>query len=88
MYQPLDEVIATFEPAGWRVASFGTVTELSGGTRGESLERLRLRPYSTFAHFTPDELEAGFRRLEEAVAADPGTPVPDVPATVLTLERR
>lgn len=51
------------------------------------LERLRLRTYSTFAYFTPDELEAGFRRLEQAVAADPDTPVPDVPATMLTLER-
>jgi len=87
MYQPLDEVIGIFAAAGWRVADFGTVIELSSGTRGESLERLRLRTYSTFAYFPPDELEAGFRRLEQAVAADPDTPVPDVPATMLTLER-
>jgi len=87
MYQPLDEVIDTFEPAGWRVAHFGTITELSSGTRGERLELLRLRTYSTFACFTPDELEVGFRRLEQAVAADPDKPVPDVPATMLTLER-
>jgi SAM-dependent methyltransferase len=87
MTQPLDEVIDIFEPAGWRVGDFGTVTELSGGTRREMLERLRLRTFSTFAHFTPDELETGFRRLEQAVAADPDTPVPDIPATVLTLQR-
>jgi SAM-dependent methyltransferase len=87
MYQPLDEVISTFEPAGWRVADFRTITELSSGTRSDRLERLRLRTYSTFAYFTPDELEAGFRRLEQAVAADPDTPVPDMPATMLTLER-
>jgi SAM-dependent methyltransferase len=87
MTQPLDEVIDIFEPVGWRVADFGTVTELSGGTRREMLERLRLRTFSTFAYFTPDELETGFRRLEQAVAADPDSPVPDVPATVLTLER-
>jgi SAM-dependent methyltransferase len=87
MYQPLDEVIDIFEPAGWRVADFGTIPELSGGTRSERLERLRLRTYSTFAYFAPGELEAGFRRLEQAVAADPDTPVPDVPATMLTLER-
>ena len=86
MYQPLDEVTGIFEAAGWRVADFGTVTERSGGTRSQRLERLRLRPYSTFAYFTPDELEAGFRRLEQAVAADPDAPVPDVPATMLTLE--
>jgi SAM-dependent methyltransferase len=87
MYQPLDEVIDTFRPAGWRVASFGTVTESPAGTRGDMLERLRMRTLSTFAHFTPGELEAGFRRLEQAVAADPGMPVPDYPATMLTLER-
>ena len=87
MYQRLDEVIGIFESAGWRVADFGAITELSSGTRSERLERLRLRTYSTFAYFTPDELETGFRRLEQAVAADPDAPVPDVPATILTLER-
>ena len=46
------------------------------------LERLRLRTLSTFAYFTPSELTAGFRRLEQAVAADPGMPVPDDHATV------
>jgi len=86
-FQPLHEVIATFTSAGWRVASFGTVTEPSPGTHGDMLERLRLRTYSVFAHFTPDELEAGFRRLEQAVAADPGAPAPAEPATLLTLER-
>ena len=87
IYQPLDEVIATFAVAGWRVAGFGTVTEPSSGTRGDMLERLRLRTLSTFAYFTPSELEVGFRRLEQAVAADPGMPVPAYRATVLTLER-
>jgi len=88
LFQPLHEVIATFTSAGWRVASFGTVTEPSSGTRGDMLQRLRMRTHSTFAHFTPDELEAGFRRLEQAVAADPGAPAPADPATLLTLERR
>jgi ubiquinone/menaquinone biosynthesis C-methylase UbiE len=88
MFQPLHEVIATFTSAGWRVASFGTVTEPSSGTRGDMLQRLRLRTHSTFDHFTPDELETGFRRLEQAVAADPGAPAPPDPATLLTLERR
>jgi Glyoxalase-like domain len=39
-----------FMSAGWRVASFGTVTEPSSGTRGDVLERLRLRTLSFFAH--------------------------------------
>jgi hypothetical protein len=37
---------------------------------------------------SPDELEAGFRRLEQAVAADPGAPAPVFPEPLLTLERR
>ena len=86
-FEPLHEVIARFTSAGWRVAGFGTVTEPSPGTRGEMLERLRLRTFSVFAAFTPDELETGFRGLEQAVAADPDAPAPAEPATMLTLER-
>jgi ubiquinone/menaquinone biosynthesis C-methylase UbiE len=86
-FQPLHEVIAMFTSAGWRATSFGTVTEPSPGTYGEMLERLRLRTFSVFAHFTPDELETGFRGLEQAVAAHPDAPAPAEPATMLTLER-
>jgi ubiquinone/menaquinone biosynthesis C-methylase UbiE len=88
LFQPLHEVIATFTAGGWRVASFGRVTEPSAGTRGDMLERLRLRTYSSFAQLTPGELEAGFRSLEQAIAADPGAPAPPDNATLLTLERR
>jgi ubiquinone/menaquinone biosynthesis C-methylase UbiE len=87
MFQPLHEVIAMFMSAGWRVASFGRVTEPSSGTRGDVLHRLRLRTLSTFAQLTADELDIGFRRLEQAIAADPGAPAPEDPATLLTLER-
>jgi ubiquinone/menaquinone biosynthesis C-methylase UbiE len=88
LFQPLHEVIATFTSVGWRVASFGTITEPSAGTRGDMLERLRLRTLSFFAQLSPDELEAGFRRLEQAVAADPGAPAPVFAEPLLTLERR
>jgi SAM-dependent methyltransferase len=88
LFQPLHEVIAAFTSAGWRVASFGRVTEPSTCTRGDMLERLRLRTHSSFAQLTPDELETGFRRLEQAIAADPGAPAPPDAATLLTLERR
>lgn len=87
IFQPLHEVIATFTSAGWRVASFGTVTEPSSGTRGAMLERLRLRTLSFFAQLTPDELEVGFHRLEKAVAEDPGAPAPVFAEPLLTLER-
>ncbi len=87
LFQSLHEVIATFTSAGWRVASFGTVAEPSPGTRGDMLERLRLRTLSFFAQLSPDELETGFRRLEQAVAADPGAPAPVLSEPLLTLER-
>jgi SAM-dependent methyltransferase len=87
MFQPLHEVVATFTSAGWRVARYGTVIEPSSGTLGDALERLRLRTHSVFAYFTADELETGFRSLEQAVAADPGAPAPEDPAPLLTLER-
>src|SRR5690349_4646565 len=88
LFQPLHEAIAMFTSAGWRVAGFGTVTEPSYGTRGDMLGRLRLRTLSFFAQLTPEELEAGFRRLEHAVAADPGAPAPVFSEPLLTLERR
>jgi len=86
LFQPLHEVIATFTTIGWRVASFGTVTEPSAGTRADMLERLRLRTLSFFAQLDPDELEAGFRRLEQAVGADPDAPAPVFAEPLLTLE--
>ncbi len=86
LFQPLHEVIATFTTIGWRVASFGTVTEPSAGTRADMLQRLRLRTLSFFAQLDPDELEAGFRRLEQAVGADPDAPAPVFVEPLLTLE--
>ena len=87
LFQPLHEAIAMFTTDGWRVASFGTVTEPSYGTRAEMLGRLRLRTLSFFAQLSPDEVETGFRRLEEAVATDPGAPTPVFSEPLLTLER-
>ncbi|HEX3489894.1 MAG TPA: class I SAM-dependent methyltransferase [Streptosporangiaceae bacterium] len=87
LFQPLHEVIEMFTSAGWRVTSFGTITEPSPGTYGDMLERLRLRTLSFFAQLSRGELEAGFRRLEQAVAADPGAPAPMLTEPLLTLER-
>lgn len=86
-FQPLHEVIAMFTAAGWRVVSFGTVTEPGVGTRAHMLERLRLRTHSFIAHLTPEEFEAGLRHLEQIVAEDPTTPVPEFAEPLLTLQR-
>jgi hypothetical protein len=87
LFQPLHEVIETFTADGWRVAGFGWVTEPSYGTRADMLERLRLRTHSFFAQLSPDELETGFRRLEQVVAADSIAPAPVFSEPLLTLER-
>ncbi|MCU7726860.1 class I SAM-dependent methyltransferase [Actinoplanes sp. KI2] len=87
LFQPLHEVIAMFTAAGWRVASFDMVTEPSPGTREDMLERLRLRTFSFFARLSPDEQDEGLRRIEQAVAAEPGAPSPPFAEPLLTFER-
>ncbi|GAA2029025.1 hypothetical protein GCM10009839_30480 [Catenulispora yoronensis] len=87
MFQPLHEVIGTLSAAGFRVRTFGMVQEPSSGTRAELLAQLRLRTHTVFTLFTEAEQEAGFRRLEELVAADPDAPVPAISQPLLTLER-
>ncbi|MEV6374303.1 class I SAM-dependent methyltransferase [Micromonospora musae] len=87
LFQPLHEVIAMFTSIGWRVTGFGTVTEPSVGSYGEMLTRLRLRTLSFFGQLGPDDLAAGFRRLEQVVAADPDAPAPVFAEPLLTLER-
>jgi len=87
IFQPLHEVIAMFTAAGWRVASFDLVTEPSPGTREDMLERLRLRTFSLFARLSPDEQDEGLRRIEAAVAAEPGVPAPTFAEPLLTFER-
>lgn len=87
LFQPLHEVIEAFSSAGWSVLSFGTVTEPSSGSRADMLQRLRLRTLSLFSQLSPEELEVGFARLEQAVAADPHAPAPVFAEPLLTLER-
>jgi SAM-dependent methyltransferase len=87
IFQPLHEVIAMFTVAGWRVAGFDMITEPSPGTREDMLERLRLRTFSFFARLGPDEQDEGLRRIEQAVAADPGAPAPPFAEPLLTFER-
>ncbi len=87
MYEPLADVIDVFRDAGWEVASFAAIDEPAVGSRAELVERLRLKPFSIFEQLTAEETAAGFRQLEEAVAADPDEPPPPSRATLLTLTR-
>ena len=85
IFQPLADVEAVFTRAGWRVADFAKLTQPSAATRAETLAKLRLRPYSIFEQFTPEEAAVGFERLEAAVAADPDALVPGYQDPLLTL---
>jgi ubiquinone/menaquinone biosynthesis C-methylase UbiE len=87
MYETLAEVTAWFDGSPWKVAALDLVSQYYEETMAEALERLRLRPYSTFEQFTEEETRIGFERLEQAVAADPDAPVPLAEATLLTLVR-
>jgi ubiquinone/menaquinone biosynthesis C-methylase UbiE len=87
MYESLGEVTAWFAPAPWRVAALDLVPEYYQETKAAALERLRLRPYSTFEQFTADEARIGFERLERAVAEEPDAMVPLAHSTLLTLVR-
>lgn len=88
MYESLDEVRGWFADGGWALAGLDLVSEYFRETKAEALERLRLRPYSTFEHFTDEEARLGFERLEQAVAEDPDGPVPVVESTLLSFTRR
>ena len=88
LFQPLHEVIAMFTADGWRVASFGMVTEPPPGTRGDMLERLRLRTLSFFAQLSPDEAGGRLPPLRGGRIRDPDAPSPVLSEPLLTLERR
>jgi len=87
MYETLAETTAWFEQAGWSVSDLTTVQEPSAGTYSQALDRLRLRPYSTFEQLTEEEIRIGFERAERAVAADPDSTPQPIPSTLLVLTR-
>jgi ubiquinone/menaquinone biosynthesis C-methylase UbiE len=87
MYESLAEVTAWFEQAGWAVSELTAVEEVASRTYSEVLERLRLRPYSTFEQLTEDEIRIGFERLEQAVTATPDATTPPTAASLLVLTR-
>jgi ubiquinone/menaquinone biosynthesis C-methylase UbiE len=86
LFQPLHEVIEMFTSQGWRVVHYSAVAEPSPGTYADMLERLRLRTLSLFAQLSPAEQDTGLRRVEQAIAADPGAPAPALSEPLLTLE--
>ncbi|GAA2119551.1 class I SAM-dependent methyltransferase [Streptomyces synnematoformans] len=87
LYEPLSAVRATFEAAGWELASVAEVELPAPGTWAEALARLRTRAFSVFEHMREADVDAGFAELERRVAAAPRAPAPVAPGTLLTLRR-
>lgn len=75
MFPTTCEVEAVFGQVGLRRLALDVVRERYADTLAEHAERLRTRSISTFEHLTEEAIEAGFRKLDAAVALDPGGPV-------------
>jgi len=75
MFPTTREVDAMFAAVGLRRLALDVVTERYADTLTEYAERLKTRTISTFEHLDKAAIEAGFRRLDEAVARDHGGPV-------------
>jgi ubiquinone/menaquinone biosynthesis C-methylase UbiE len=71
MFPTLEEVEALFEAVGLCRTALIQTREQVAETLEEQARRLRFRAISTFEHMTEDEIEAGFARLDAAVAKTP-----------------
>ena len=75
MFPSLDETVAAFGEVGLSKRAFLEIEETYSANQTEAVERLRLRGISGFDHFDVDALDAGFERLDRALASD-GLQVP------------
>jgi ubiquinone/menaquinone biosynthesis C-methylase UbiE len=75
MFPTTGEVEAMFAAVGLERLALDVVRELYADSLAEQAERLKTRAISTFEHLDETAIEAGFRKLDEAVARDPGGPV-------------
>jgi len=71
MFPTLEAVETLFAAVGLHRMALIQTREHVADTLEEQARRLRFRAISTFEHMTEDEIEAGFARLDEAVAANP-----------------
>lgn len=70
MFPTVAEVEAAFAPVGLKPIALDTIEERMADSLAEDAARLRTRSISTFEHLPEAEIEAGFRRLDAAVAAE------------------
>jgi len=70
LFPSSDEVIETFGAAGLEFVGLKQVRECFASSFAEYTERLKLRAISTFEFLSEPEIEAGFVRMDEVVAAE------------------
>ncbi len=75
MFPTTGEVEAMFAAVGLERLALDVVRERYADSLAEQAERLKTRAISTFEYLDEAAIEAGFRKLDEAVARDPGGPV-------------
>jgi ubiquinone/menaquinone biosynthesis C-methylase UbiE len=75
MFPTTTEIEAMFAAVGLERLALDVVRERYAASQAEQAERLKTRAISTFEHLDETAIEAGFSKLDEAVARDPGGPV-------------
>lgn len=70
MFPPLAEIEALFAAVGLRKTSLTRIEHSTAPSLAAFRERLSLRAISTFEHMSEDDIQRGFGRLDEAVAAE------------------
>ena len=75
MFPTSQEVIAMFGLVGLDLLAIDVVRERYADSLVENAGRLKTRSISTFEHMDEATIQAGFARLDEAVARDPGGPI-------------
>jgi ubiquinone/menaquinone biosynthesis C-methylase UbiE len=70
MFPPLAEIEALFAAVGLKRISLTRIKHSTAPSLAAFRERLSLRAISTFEHMSEDDIQRGFARLDEAVAAE------------------
>jgi ubiquinone/menaquinone biosynthesis C-methylase UbiE len=87
MFPSVPETEALFAAAGLRSSHLVQVAHPFEGDMATDVERMRLRPISTFDHMDEAELAQGFARMDDALARD-DIPIPPPALLDLLVLRR
>lgn len=87
MFPPLAEIEGLFAAVGLRKLSLNRIQHSTAPSLAAFRERLGLRAISTFEHMSEEEIQRGFARLDEAVAAETEPQVVCTQGDLLVMEK-